>query len=191
MAPAISTEMNHLVSPMALASRRSTGSSNGKRHALSWNTPTLSRWVSSCSAIATNTEKLPIGLYWIRTRRTRNYCPLWMRRRKKIWGATGRILSCDNWNRTSESFGSSSMSKLAEILRRLANWARKWLAVREQAILWCRSKLNRFPGQSHAPLSRINLHTKLIQRARVVLSVHTLGAQIRATATSPSDASAR
>ena len=116
LAPAISTEMNHLVSPMALASLRLTGTSSGKRHALSWNTPTLSRWVSSCSAIAMNTENLPIGLYWTRTRRTRNYCPLWMRRRKKIWGAMGPILSCDNWNRTSESFGSSSMSKPVESL---------------------------------------------------------------------------
>ena len=38
------------------------------------------------------------------------------------------------------------MSKLAEISRRLINWARKWSAAREQAILWCQSKLNRFAG---------------------------------------------
>src|SRR5262245_39750307 len=184
-------EMNHLVSPMALASRRLTGTSGGKRHAHNWSTRTSLRLVSFCSAIATNTEKLPIGLYSIQTRRTRNYCLLWMRRKKKIWGATAPILSCDNWNRTSESFGNSSMSTLAEILLRLVNWARKWSAARRQAIPWCRSRMSQFQEQSHARLSRINLPTKLTQPARVVLSAHTLGAQIRATATSPSDVSAR
>src|SRR6266568_7201177 len=79
----------------------------------------------------------------------------------------------------------------AEISRRLPSWERKWLAARRQAILCCQSKMNQFPGHSQARLSRINLPTKLIQRGRVVLSAHTLGAQIRATATSPSDASAR
>src|SRR5258707_606781 len=79
------------VAPMALASPRLTGTSIGKRHVHNWNTPILSRWASSCSAIPMSTEKLLIGLYWSRTRRTRNYCQLWILLRKKIWGATGHI----------------------------------------------------------------------------------------------------
>ena len=62
--------------PMASASLRSTGRNSDKRHANNWNTPMLLRSVSFCSGIATNTEKLPIGPYWTRTRRTPNYCPL-------------------------------------------------------------------------------------------------------------------
>ena len=67
--------------------------------------------------------------------------------RKKIWRETEPIWSSGNWNRTSEASGSFFMSKLAEILRTPSNWARKWSAVREQAILWCRSSQSRFPAR--------------------------------------------
>ena len=81
------------------------------------------------------------------------------------------------------------MSKLAEILRTPTNWARKWSAGREQAILWCQSRLNRFPARTHAPLRRINLLMRAIQSARGVLSAHMFAERTRATAISLSGAS--
>src|SRR6476661_1011441 len=113
-----------------------------------------------------------------------------MRPQKKIWRETEAIWSCGNWNRTSEAFGSVFMNKLAEILRKPTNWARRWSAVREQAILWCRLKPNRFPAQIRALLRRINLLMRAIQLARAVLSAHMFVEPIRATATFLSGASA-
>src|SRR2546423_14187046 len=113
-----------------------------------------------------------------------------MRPRKKIWRETEAIWSCGNWNRTSQASGSFFMSKLAEMLRTPTNWARKWLAVREQAILWCRFRPNRFPARIRVPLGRINLLMRAIQLARGVLSAHMFAERIRATAIFLSGASA-
>src|SRR5436190_6940045 len=112
-----------------------------------------------------------------------------MHPRKRIWRETEAIWLCGNWNRTSEASGNFFMTKLAEILRTPANWARKWLAVREQAILWCRSRPNRFPARIRGPLHRINLLMGAIQLVRDVPSAHTFAERIRATATFPSAAS--
>src|SRR6476660_8146038 len=113
-----------------------------------------------------------------------------MRPRKKIWGETEVIWSCGNWNRTSEASGSFCISKLAEILRTPTNWAQKWSAGREQAILWCQLRPNRFPGRIRGPLRKINLLMRAIQLARGALSAHMFAERIRATATFLSGASA-
>src|SRR5258708_5254850 len=113
-----------------------------------------------------------------------------MRPRKKIWRETEAIWSCGNWNRTSEASGSFFLTKLAEILLTQTNWGRKWSAVLEQAILWCRSRPNRFRTRIRGPLHRINLLMRAIQLARDVLSAHMFAERIRATATFLGGASA-
>src|SRR4029077_17482851 len=110
--------------------------------------------------------------------------------RKKIWRVTEAIWSYGNWNRTSEASGSFFMSKLAEVLLTPTNWARKWSAVREQAILWYRSRPNRFPAQIPGPLRRINLPMGATQLARDVLSARMFAEPIRATAIFPGGAPA-
>src|SRR5262245_54338756 len=77
------------------------------------------------------------------------------------------------------------MTRLAEILQTLSNWGRKWSAVRRQAMLWCRSKPNRFLAPIREQSPRINLRTKPTQLVRHVLSAHTFAERIRAIATFP------
>src|SRR5262249_44554119 len=90
-----------------------------------------------------------------------------------------------NWNRTSGASGGFFMTRLAGMLRTLTNWALKWSAVHEQAILWCRSRLNRFPARIRAPSRRINLLTRGIPLGRGVLSARMFVELIRETATFP------
>ena len=182
--------MNHLGSRMALASRRSTGNNGGKRRVPSWSTRTSSRWVSSCLVIATNTERLPIGLYWNPIAPARNYLLQTMLQRKKILGATGPISLCGSWNRMSESFGSSSISKPLEISRRLVSSERKSLVGCNRAILWCRQKSDRLLGATQPQLSRIDLPITMILRVRAALLARISGARIHATAISLNNASA-